>query len=988
MSAFFSSLSLIFLLSAFPLLAADAPAPVPTAQAVASITVPDGFQATLFAGEPDVVQPIAMTTDPRGRLWVVECLSYPDWTTNKFGKDRISIFEDTDGDGHFDSKKIFWDKGRNLTGISLGLGGVWLCSLPELIFLPDNNADDIPDGPAEALLDGWDLNSKHNAFNGLTWGPDGWLYGCNGILGNSKVGKPGAPDKERIAFNCGVWRFHPTKRKFEVVANGTTNPWGIAFNEYGQMFVANCVIKHLFHIIPGAHYERMFGQDFNPYVFELIPSVADHIHWVGGFWKTEGATNPQNDTVGGGHAHCGAFIYLGDNWPQKYRGSFFTINIHGHRVNNDLLVAQGSGYVGKHTADFLRVNDSWFRGVSIIPSHDGGVYVSDWSDAGECHDYDDIHRENGRIYKIAYGESRTPRIDLRRLTDRDLIANLGERNEWLVSQSRLLLQERAHEGKMDPNTRLELTRLASPRQSEGLRENSPTRRLHSLWALHSTTGLLDARVMLFLQDPDPYIRAWTIQLALEENSATETVLSRLSEMAVNDPSPIVRLYLASALQRLPHKERLRIASGLVQHAEDAGDHNLPLMIWYGIEPIASTDNQTALQLLESAKIPLIRRFISERLSLRDAFEGLAGLLGRTSKAEVQEDVVRGMFLALNGRRNLSAPPDWPEIARKLQNHPSGDIRLEALQLSLIFGDSTAVTALKSKALNKTAERQERIEALEALDQTRQPHLVPVLQSLIEDPPVRLTVIKALAAYDDSTTPKLILQQYPHLTLEEKNSAISTLASRANYAAALAQAVQARVIPTSDIVPFVARQLQAYNDPRLESFLKELGSFRSVSGEKKSQIAKYKALLAPPALEKADLSHGRALFQRTCAGCHTLFDEGGKLAPELTGAQRSNLDYLLDNIVDPNAVVWDQYKATYFETKDDQLISGVVLRENESTVTIQTPTSIITLPRTEITSRRKGEISLMPEGLLDGLQKDEVIDLIAYLQSPNQVALKK
>jgi putative heme-binding domain-containing protein len=266
--------------------------------------------------------------------------------------------------------------------------------------------------------------------------------------------------------------------------------------------------------------------------------------------------------------------------------------------------------------------------------------------------------------------------------------------------------------------------------------------------------------------------------------------------------------------------------------------------------------------------------------------------------------------------------------------------------------------------------------------------VPLLQSLLEDEPVRLTAIKGLAAYDDPNTPKLILKEYPHLTPTEKGSAISTLSSRANYAVALLESVRAGAIPARDISPFAARQIQAYEDPRLEPLLKDLGSFRGVSGEKKAQIAKYKTLLTPAALEKADLSHGRELFQRTCSACHTLFDEGGKLAPELTGAQRSNLDYLLDNVVDPNAVVWDQYKATYFETKDDQLISGVVVRENESTVTIQTPTGVITVPRNEITSRRKSELSLMPEGLLDGLQEKEVIDLVAYLQSPAQVPLKK
>lgn len=263
----------------------------------------------------------------------------------------------------------------------------------------------------------------------------------------------------------------------------------------------------------------------------------------------------------------------------------------------------------------------------------------------------------------------------------------------------------------------------------------------------------------------------------------------------------------------------------------------------------------------------------------------------------------------------------------------------------------------------------------------------LLQTLLENPAVRLTAIQGLAVYDDPQTPKMILKEYPHFTAEEKSAAVSTLASRANYAVALLDAVQARAIPAQEISLFAARQMQAYKDPRMDALLKQLGSFRAVSGDKKAAIANYKKLLTPKALEGADLTHGRVLFQKTCSACHTLFDQGGKLAPELTGSQRSSLDYLLDNIVDPNAVVWDQYKATYFETSDDRLISGVVLRENESTVTIQTPTGIETLPQKEISSRRKSELSLMPEGLLDTLQPQEVIDLIAYLQSPRQVPIK-
>jgi putative membrane-bound dehydrogenase-like protein len=326
-------------------LASAADAPIPPKEAPGRMTLPAGFHVTLFAGEPDVVQPIAFTFDDRGRLWVVECLSYPKWTEAKEGTDRVVIFEDTDGDGRFDKRTIFYDKGANLSGIALGFGGVWLCSTPNLLFIPMGPGQDKPAGPPVVVLDGWNLReAQHNVFNDLTWGPDGWLYGCNGIQSKSHVGKPGTPAEQRVFLDCGVWRYHPTKAIFEVVARGTTNPWGLDFDDYGQAFITNCVIKHLWHVIPGARFQRMYGQDADPYTYGLLESCADHIHWGGGHWTDSRGGKGEHSAAGGGHAHVGAMVYLGDNWPAAYRNGLFTCNLHGNRVNHDTLSGSAKGF--------------------------------------------------------------------------------------------------------------------------------------------------------------------------------------------------------------------------------------------------------------------------------------------------------------------------------------------------------------------------------------------------------------------------------------------------------------------------------------------------------------------------------------------------------------------------------------------------------------------------------------------------------------------
>ncbi len=588
--------------------AEDPPAPLPAEEIAKTMMLPEGFQASVFAAEPDVVQPIAFTFDDRGRLWVVECLSYPDWQKDsKPGKDRVLIFEDQNGDGRFDRKTVFWDQGRNLSGIQWGFGGVWLCSTPHLIFLPDRNQDDKPDGPPEVLLDGFSFDVKHNVFNGLTWGPDGWLYGCHGILAESLVGKPGTPNEKRTPINCGVWRIHPVSKQFEVVMHGTTNPWGLDYDEHGQFFITNCVIKHLFHVIPGAHYERMYGQDINPFSYQLMTSCADYLHWGGGPWQSSRSGKGIHDGPGGGHAHAGCMIYLGDNWPKQYQGRLYTCNIHGTRVNVDQLNNHNSGYKSAREPDFLKVNDPWFRGLEMKYGPDGGVYLTDWSDIGECHDYQDIHRENGRIYKITHGQPKAVTVNLTKLNPLELLKLQHHPNAWQARHARRLLHEQATAKKLPDSF------LKSVHEEFANAKDLKTR-LRLLWTLHviQPQGLAENFVTQLLKDKEPYVRGWAIQLSLEDQTISPMLLKAFIELAKADTSPVVRLFLASALQRLPLASRWELAETLLGRLEDANDVSLPLMLWYGVEPLIPQDKTRSVRLILKSKIPLVRQHIARR----------------------------------------------------------------------------------------------------------------------------------------------------------------------------------------------------------------------------------------------------------------------------------------------------------------------------------------------------------------------------------------
>jgi putative membrane-bound dehydrogenase-like protein len=573
--------------------------PMTPQETAAQLQAPDGFAVTLFAGEPDVQQPISFAFDDRGRLWVAEAYSYPKWDPP--GRDRILVFEDTDGDGKHDTRKVFFEGLTYVTGIEVGFGGVWVIAPPQMFFIPDRDGDDRPDGPPEVLLDGFGLQGGHNIANGFTWGPDGWLYAGHGRTSISDLGKPGTPADQRLHFDGGVWRYHPTRHVVEAWADGTTNPWGVAFDDRGQAIITNCVNPHLFHAIQGAHYEPWRGRESSRFAYKRIDSIADHLHWVGRIDQSRGGAEVQL-AAGGGHAHCGCMVYLGDSFPDSYRNTVMTSNLHGKRINNDLPRRQGSGFTAAHGKDFLiSLRDRMFMALHLNYGPDGAVTLIDWYDRGECHTRMP-HRETGRIYKVTYTGTPKVKPDLAKLSNDELVRLQLHKNDWYVTHARRLLQER----KAD----------VAPALLRILDENpDETRKLRALWALHATGTLTDEKRASLLSSPHEYVRAWAIQLEAEDYDVPAPILARWVEMSKNDPSPVVRLYLASAIRRLPFERTLEVLSGLASHVEDAVDPNLPLMVWYAAWPMAEKRPDRALAFIRESKIPLLREFMTRQIAM-------------------------------------------------------------------------------------------------------------------------------------------------------------------------------------------------------------------------------------------------------------------------------------------------------------------------------------------------------------------------------------
>ncbi|MBL9116457.1 MAG: c-type cytochrome [Verrucomicrobiaceae bacterium] len=865
--------------------------PMPAEEAAASMQLPEGFKCVVFAAEPDVQQPIALAWDPKGRLWVAECYTYAEnpqrWDTKL--RDRIIILEDKDNDGKHDGRKVFYDQATYLTSVEVGHGGVWMLAEGGLSFIPDKNKDDVPDGPPELLLDGFNTKTiGHNIVNGLRWGPDGWLYGRHGITDTSAIGAPGTPLDKRTKMNCGLWRYHPTRRVFEVVLHGGTNSWGHDWDANGELFWINTVIGHLFHGIPGSYTDRMFGTHLNSHVYETLPMIADHYHFDIGNEKWSDIRNGVSSKtleLGGGHAHVGMMIYNGGLWPEKYKGRVFTCNLHGNRINVERLDRQGCGFVGKHEPDFMQAKDKWFRGIELSTGPDGNVFVLDWSDSGECHDNDGVHRTSGRIYKIVYGEGQWagPLVDW------------TERMEWSNRSDKTYAVKVASEG-------------------------------------------------------------------------------------------LARLHEASALQKLPLADRWPIATALAQREEDARDRDQPLMIWYGIEPAVAADPAKGIELVSKAKIPTVRRLVTRRIVEDYEKNGAhieALVVLATKSDEARTDILQGMAAALKGVASAPKPKGWDELVVRASARSGTSERAEArttnpeiTELSLVFGSGRAIDDLIAIIEKIENDANARSSAFASLMKNPKPEHFQLVRKQINDKVLGGAARLAMARFPNEDVPKALLNNWPERSIEWRAANITTLTSRAAWTKPLLDAMAAGMVSRADLSPFQARQIRALGDEALNKQLTTVwGELRDTPEAKKAELVTWKKLLTTAG---GDATKGKLIFTAACGACHKMFGEGGKIGPDLTGSDRKNLDYLLGNIVDPNALVPADFRVSVFKLKDGRTVTGVIPEQTEKVITIQTPVEKLTVERTQISEQKQLAQSLMPEGLLTALGEENVKHLIAFL----------
>lgn len=1005
-------------------------------EATSRMHVADGLRVELFAAEPLVRQPVCIEFDDRGRLWVIQYLQYPNpaglarakvdrYSRTVYdrvpeppphgpqGADRITILEDTNSDGRADESKDFLS-GLNLTtGLTFGHGGVFVLNVPYLLFYPDRNADDQPDGDPEVLLSGFGMHDAHSVANSLTWGPDGWLYGCQGSTVTSSV--------RGIEFQQGVWRYHPLTHEFELFCEGGGNSWGLDFDSAGNLIYSTNFGGYVaLYGMQGGYLVKSFGKHgalHNPYAFGYFEHIS-HAEFQGG------------------HVTVGGIFYNGTTFPQEYRGKYIGGDLLGHAVRWHSIERTKSTFRSANGGELLAANDTWFAPSDVTLGPDGAVYVTDWHDRRTAHpDPDaDWDRSNGRIYRVqAVNAQPVPHVDLHQLSSEQLVEQLTVDNGWYARRALRILSERR-----------DAIVIPSLREC-AIGQASSSVRLSALWALAVSDGLDEATLLSLLSDSDENIRAWAVRLAADskkcgirsaefgiEDDSTDDVRAlpfpfqievspalaqRLADLSVTEPSDRVRAQLACTARRLAAKQALPILAALVKHDEDASDPCIPLLIWWGFERHAVTAVNDILNVTCSEDVidrPVMRDFVFERLIKRYAAEGTtAGLVACARLIEsapsqqqrwltaldeglqlINSESATGFgdgglytrFAGTAGKRGTELkrvgeiPPSFAALWSKVWSPDTTDpvvLRISA-RLGLAAASERAVALVSSDAAPLDVRRA----AIEIAASSGDEQVAELLLAFIgTDQPIALQIdaLHALSRFDSTAVVTRLLDLYPNSPPEIQGAARDLLFSRPAWASNFVDRVEAGAIDSKQVPADSLRAIALHNNPELNSRVrKHWGQIRSgTPGEK---LAEMRRLNNDLRAASGDSNHGRELYTKHCATCHRLHDVGNMVGPELTHANRKDSEFLLASLVDPSAQVRTEFLSFVVQTTDGRVLTGLLADQTPSAVTLlDAKNQRVTVPRAAIELMQESDASLMPENLLKPLSPQELRDLFAFLQ---------
>jgi putative heme-binding domain-containing protein len=943
------------------------------AEAIRAMTVPPGFRVEVVAAEPEIVNPVAMTFDERGRIWITESLEYPRRRPGP-GRDRVKVLEDTDGDGQADRFTTFAD-GLNIpSGIAVGHGGVWVANAPDILILRDTDGDGQADA-REVVATGFGRSDTHELPNSLTWGPDGWLYGWNGVFNPSKVKSRNGKTYE---FTCAIFRIHPKTRIFEVWCEGTSNPWGIAIDPEGSFFSSACVIDHLWHLVETGYYLRQ-GGPYPPFTWP-IGSIVDHQHQKA--------------------AYCGIHYFDGPAYPEEYRGRLYMGNIHGNAINVDTLERNRSTYKAEAAPDFLRANDSWFMPVAQKTGPDGCLYILDWYDQYHCYqdanrDPEGIDRLKGRLYRVRYGE--TPRrtgFDLAKSSDDELIKLLASPNVYDRDIAQRLLAERA-----SPAIRGRLAALVFDDAIERMA------RMHGLWALIGSGPLNPGFHARLLDHQDPSFRAWGVRAAGNMGHVGSSIRERVAELA-HDPSPDVRLQVVIAARKLWEDDRMSILL-------DAQDHSyrdplIPHIVWRSLHPLLD-DRPGELARWLGRHRPrgpfegvrpvghveifsgLMPYLIDKLLAGPEADGGLAARVLLTDLAD--DESIRETVHVVGARlRERSLParvdPAFRAALKELLGARVGRAQVffpsEYAILLAYSGDRGGIDLARGFARSSEDDGL-RLLAIEVLWTIEPPEVVHrFIEGLLTgdhgrgSDEFRSKVLDALGEVDDPKLADVVLRAFPGLPSSLKPRAVELLTERPAWTKALLAAVADKRIPAAALNVTQLRRLQQGKDPDIAGRVKAIwGTIREGRNPRREQVVAQlrRAIRRMP----GDPVAGQAVFGKLCAQCHKIYGNGQEVGPDITSNGRNDFDQLVSNVFDPSLVIGPGYQATTIATADGRVLTGLLAEDGKDRVVLKIQGGKLeTIPRDQVEQVKTAEVSLMPEEVEKQLSPQEIADLFAFL----------
>ncbi|MBL9169651.1 MAG: ThuA domain-containing protein [Verrucomicrobiales bacterium] len=973
---------------------ANAPALSP-AEAAKRFKVADDLEWEQVLAEPEIRQPVFLNFDERGRLWVVEYRQYPSPAGLKLlshdsvwrnvydkvppppphhykGMDRISIHEDTNGDGTFDKHATFVDGLNITTAVERGRGGVWVLNPPYLLFYPDANQDDVPDGDPEVRLAGFGLEDTHAVANSLRWGPDGWLYGAQGstVTANIQVnGADGRPLNSKPIYSQGqnIWRYHPERRVYEVFCEGGGNAFGCELDSQGRIFSGhNGGDTRGFHYVQGGYLQKGFekhGPLSNPYAYGYFPAMPHHS--VPRFTHT-------------------FVIYEGAGLPARYQGKLFGVEPLQGRIVESEISRDGSSFRTKDLGRPVTSDDRWFRPVDIKAGPDGALYVCDWYDMQVNHFRNHegkMDAANGRIYRLkGRGTKATPAKDLSKLSVPETVSLLASPNRWVRQTGQRLLSDRKEAA-------------IQPLLKQGLDSEDGQFALECLWGIYQAGGFTDALAETLLKSAHPQVRAWTVRLLADRREVSPGMAVRLVRLAGQEPDLEVRNQLAASAKRLPAKDSLSLVRELVRHDVDTTDNRQPLLIWWAIEAQCEAHRDEVIALFENTDFwtqPLSQTHLLERTMRRFAQAGTrkdllacARLFNLSPGLEQSRRLMTGFETAFKGRPLIGMPD---ELVRAMARHGVGSLTLGIRQQ-----DARAIQRALQRLTEEYTPQNAQLEILGTLSEIKvnggAEALIRVLRGSPGNDVIRQATINALQQYDQAEIADAVIGLYPRLGREAQASAHALLSSRANWSLQFAKAVQGKKSGWSgpsvkaEQVPLnVVRKMRQHRNAELQSVMDatwpSTGAATTAGMEQK-----IKHLDQVIRAGNGDPYNGRTLFQNNCGACHKLFTLGAEVGPDLTTYKRDDLESMLLSIVNPNAEVREGYENYTIETRDERSLSGFLVEQDSQTVVLRgLDGQNVALSRKDILELKPAGMSLMPEGLLENLKDEEVRDLFAYLRS--------